>query len=77
MNKNHNILSLTASFMAAMAESEYNRNRIQNALTIAVGFAWDDTLDVEQAALEYAKWVINRGKPPAWLPVGFNHGYLG
>jgi hypothetical protein len=77
MNQKQIFLSLTASFMAAMAEPEYTRDRIHRALGMAVEFAWDDHLDTEKAAFEYANWVINLGKPPAWLPQGFNHGYLG
>ena len=80
MNQKQIFLSLTASFMSAMAESGYSRSRIQRALEMAVKFTWDhnlEGLDPEQSAFEYAKWVINTGRPPSWLPQGFNHGYLG
>jgi len=77
MNQKQIFLSLTASFMAALSDPGTSRTRVQRGLEAAVQFAWDNRLDPEQSAFEYARWVINRGKPPEWLPQGFNHGYLG
>lgn len=80
MNTKQIFLSLAASFMAAMAPSEFIRHRIARALELAIQFTWGDglyNLEPEQAAFQYAAWIINGGKPPSWLPQDFNHGYLG
>ena len=72
-------MSLTATFMTALAVDHCPRpTRIERALELALGIEFQPgVVGVEVAAFEYARWVINRGKPPEWLPRGFNHGYLG
>jgi hypothetical protein len=77
MSQKQIFLLLTSSFMAAMSDQSTPHGRVQRALEAAVKFAWDDNLDPDKSAFEYAKWVITCGKPPVWLPRGFNHGYLG
>lgn len=77
MNPKQIFLSLTASFMAALTDPGTSRPRVQRALEAAISFEWETHIGIERYALEYATWAVNRGKPPAWLPQGFNHGYLG
>lgn len=77
MNPKQIFLSLTASFIAALSDLGTSRTRVQRGLEAAVQLVWDNRLDPEKSAFEYANWIINRGKPPEWLPTGFNHGYLG
>jgi hypothetical protein len=74
-------LSLTSTFMAAMA----HEGRLQNrSIDIAIGEALKFQAkgvsfgkEVEQAAYEYAHWVTNGGRPPAWLPAGFPLAAIG
>lgn len=75
-------LSLTSSFMAAMAHEGRLHNRsivraIEEALKFPEQGVTFSGIKIEQAAYDYAYWVTNHGSKPAWLPKEYKLAFVG
>lgn len=78
MNKTQIFLSLTASFISAFGTSNASKNvirAIEESMHFG-GLGVFEEITPEQAAFEYAQWIVVGGRAPEWLPKSFRHGYV-